>query len=88
MDNKEQSLEVAYRGFIIYPAPFAVKLGPEYMWSPRVSIGRHSGGEVRMSSSFDQDMYTSSRDEALRLSIDFGKRIIDGQVPDISIKDL
>lgn len=70
-----------YRGFTIYPAP-ALSLEGD-TWTVDLSIRR--GAKVK---SFKTPYAFGTKGEAVFHCINFGKKIIDGDVEDVTIDDL
>ena len=78
---------VEYKGFIINPAPYQLtESGP---WTLSLTITRHrdSEGETREKNFSTSDAY-DSKEEAIQHSINFAKRIIDGEVKSCTVTDL
>ena len=73
------SEEVQYKGFIIEADPELLETG---RWSTFVEIHRHSGS--RVSSRVFRDYATyNTQEEAVTGCLEFGKRVIDGEFPDL-----
>jgi hypothetical protein len=73
------SEEVQYKGFVIEADPELLETG---RWSTFVEIHRHSGSRVS-SRVFRESPIYETREEAVIGCQEFGKRIIDGEFPDL-----
>jgi hypothetical protein len=73
------SEEVQYKGFIIEADPELLDTGE---WSTFVEIHRHSGSRVS-SRVFREYPTYKTREKAIIDCLEFGKRIIDGEFPDL-----
>ena len=71
--------DVRYKGFIIEADPEFLETG---QWSTFVEIHRHSGSRVS-SRVFREYPTYKTREEAVTGCLEFGKRIIDGEFPDL-----
>lgn len=78
---------ITYNGYELSPA--SEQLAESDEWSLRVSIVKHRDPQHITNQQFFSGANTfSTREEAEAHSIEFGKRIIDGQQPGLSIEDL
>ncbi|UVT19007.1 MAG: hypothetical protein H8K03_14475 [Nitrospira sp.] len=76
------SRAVSYKGYIIRPAPqHLVESG---MWGLNLHISWSTGNKEHSHHFFKDEAY-GTKDEAEIMCIDYGKLIIDGQVPDESV---
>jgi hypothetical protein len=73
------SEEGQYKGFVIEADPELLETG---QWSTFVEIHRHSGSRVS-SRVFRESPTYETREEAVTGCLEFGKRIIDGEFPDL-----
>jgi hypothetical protein len=73
------SEEVQYKGFVIEADPELLETG---QWSTFVEIHRHSGSRVS-SRVFRESPTYKTREEAFTGCLELGKRIIDGEFPDL-----
>ena len=73
------SEEGQYKGFVIEADPELLETG---RWSTFVEIHRHSGSRVS-SRVFRESPTYETREEAVTGCLEFGKRIIDGEFPDL-----
>ncbi len=77
--------EVAYRGFQIQPAPH--QLLETGQWTTDVSIAKdHGSGYV--SRDFSARNTFALRQEAITACVDFGRKIIDGEISGLTVADL
>lgn len=78
-------MPILYKMFEISPSPqFLVDSGK---WSLRTLITLHHETEVRESYYYGEKLFVS-KEEAELSSIEFGKQIIDGKFPNLSLKSL
>lgn len=71
--------EIEYKGFIIEADPELLETG---RWSTFVEIHRRSGSRVS-SRVFRESPIYETREDAVADCLEFGKRIIDGEFPDL-----
>jgi hypothetical protein len=69
---------VQYKGHVIQARPF--QLADSGRWSLDITIERDTGDEVIVRP-FSASNEFENRDEAVRHCINFGRQIIDGEVP-------
>jgi len=70
-----------YKGFTIYPDP---RFTPEFgRWTINLSIRRRDGIKA-----FSSSCFFSTRGEAVFHCINFGKKIIDGEIEGCTIDDM
>ncbi|WP_047540255.1 CV_2116 domain-containing protein [Methylotenera versatilis] len=78
-------MDILYKFFDISPAPdFYQESGK---WSERVFITLHHDDNVRTNVYLGKKLF-DSKEEAELNSIEFGKQIIDGKFPNLSLKGL
>jgi len=75
---------INYKGYVIEVRPDQLANGG---WQVNVLIERHFEADVRVRSAHASNTF-STEDEAIERSLDFGKQIIDGAYPHISVTDL
>ena len=68
---------LGYKGYRIKPTP--QQLAESNRWTPRLWIGNHTGPEV-FEEPFRGDGTFGSEEEAARAGVEFGMRIVDGEV--------
>ena len=73
------SEEVQYKGFVIEADPELLESG---RWSTFVEIHRHSGSRVS-SRVFREYATYETQEGAVTGCLEFGKRVIDGEFPDL-----
>ncbi len=74
-----------YGGFIILALPY--QLGDDNRWTLNIQIELHTGDRV-VSRSFSTIDTFETRDEAVSHCFQFGRRIIDGSEPGLSVVDM
>ena len=67
-----------YRGYIIDAHP--QQLAETQKWTVNITIERHHGSHINTRPFFDGKPIFKTKAEAIDACIDFGKRIIDGQL--------
>lgn len=75
-----------YRGYVIDPHP--QQLAETDEWTVNVTIERHHGDRVNTRPFFAGKPTFNTKAEAIDACIDFGKRIIDGQLQGLNVGDL
>lgn len=70
-----------YKGYDIIARPR--QLAEDLRWTTNINIARWVNGEYRSDNFFANDTF-ETRDEATAACIQFGRRIIDGEVPGCS----
>ncbi len=63
------------------------KLADGECWKIHTNIERHTGGGVLIRPFSAADAF-DTRDEAVRHCLQFGRRIIDGEEPDLTVSDM
>ena len=76
---------IVYKGYQIEAVPFQLAESGE--WTVNIHILRDKGYEINVRS-YSAGNRFKSEDEAIRHCLDFGKRIIDGQIENLSVDDL
>lgn len=76
--------EISYKGYVIRPAPLPLADG---RWNHEVYVVRDRGYEL-VERKFSSKASFATREEANARGVAFGKKIIDGAVPDFSVDDL
>ncbi len=74
-----------YKGFVICAAPH--KLADGERWKIHTNIERHTGDGVLIRP-FSAANAFDTRDEAVRHCLQFGRRIIYGEEPDLTVSDM
>ncbi len=74
-----------YGGFIILALPY--QLGDDNRWTLNIQIELHTGDRV-VSRPFSTIDTFETRDEAISRCFQFGRRIIDGSEPGLSVVDM
>ncbi len=74
-----------YGGFIILALPY--QLGDDNRWTLNIQIELHTGDRVDSRSFSTIDTF-ETRDEAVSHGFQFGRRIIDGSEPGLSVVDM
>jgi hypothetical protein len=77
--------EIPYKGYLIEATPD--QLADLMKWTLHLYIFRHSGGGVR-SKDFSARNIFDTEEEAAAACVDFGKRIIDGEIEGCTVDDL
>jgi hypothetical protein len=76
---------VAYKGFEISPVP---KPCPENQWELGVTIIKHHDPRETLEKLFTGSRRFNSKDEAEKYGIEYGKQIIDGKYPDLTLDEI
>ena len=76
--------EPEYRGYIINPVPDRLSTGK---WTTNVRISKHRDDGVT-ERSFSASNEFETEVDAEEGSIDFGKKIIDGEFPGLTVQDI
>ena len=71
-----------YKNLVIRADP--IRLDAPIRWSIAVVIERHHAGEVK-TVRHDAAETRSTKDEAIASSLEFGRQIVDGRHPDLSL---
>ena len=71
-----------YKGYVIWAAPVAT--GVPIRWSVEVLIERHHAGEVKKAR-HEAGETRLAKDEAFASSLAFGREIVDGHHPELSL---
>ena len=71
-----------YKDWVIRADP--IKLDAPIRWSIAVVIERHDAGEVK-TVRHDAAETRSTKDEAIASTLEFGRQIVDGRHPDLSL---
>ena len=74
-----------YGGFIILALPY--QLGDDNRWTLNIQIELHTGDRV-VSRPFSTLDTFETREEAVSHGLQFGRRIIDGSEPGLSVVDM
>jgi hypothetical protein len=77
--------EVQYKGFVINPVP--EELAESGHWTVDVEIENHRSSKVE-SKIYYSGKSCPTKDQALRYCFEYGRQIIDGEIPDLSVHDL
>lgn len=77
--------EVAYRGYLIFPTPKQLREMGE--WTLEIQICRDRGSTIN-AQLFTAANTFETRDRAVAAGVQFGQRIIDGEVPNLSVAEL
>lgn len=86
VSEKEMSMSsVPYKRYVIDAAPY--KLAESKRWSINIYIRRDSGGSIN-TQNFSAANNFETKEEAIQHCIDFGRRIIDGEIENCSVSDL
>ncbi|AXS81593.1 CV_2116 domain-containing protein [Marinobacter sp. Arc7-DN-1] len=76
-----------YKAFELLPIPY--QLADTNEWVVRVSIVRHHDARAEsLEKTVSASKKVKSLGEAERLSLEFGKEVVDGKYPNISLDDL
>jgi hypothetical protein len=76
--------DVSYNGYVIRPAPMPLTDG---RWNHEVYAVLDKGHSVVERKFFSATTF-AAREEAVAHRIEFGRRIIDGEVPNCTVEDL
>jgi len=83
----EEMATVEYKGFELSPAPY--QLTDTEKWEVRVVITRHHDSRGKtLEKTCTAENTCDTREEAEALAIDFGRKIIDGECPGLSVNEL
>lgn len=88
VSEKEKEMpmsSVPYKGYVIDAAPY--KLAESKRWSINIYI-RHDTGDAINIKNFSTANTFETKEEAIQSCIDFGRRIIDGEIENCSASDL
>jgi hypothetical protein len=77
--------QISYKGFQIGAHPFRFQIGYLEKWGFKVEIFRLEG---KVSKRFLVSLKFGRKQEAIENCFEYGKQIIDGQVPSCSVGDL
>lgn len=77
--------KVHYKGYSIHPTPLQIKESEE--WTMGLVISRHAGSGVSERKYTAADKF-KTKDEATQYCLDFGRKIIDGELPDYTVAGL
>ena len=77
--------KIHYKGFDIEAAPY--HLSESNGWSLNIFIYRHSADGVVSRNFYARNIF-DTLDEAMRNGYIFGKKIIDGEIPNLRVEDL
>jgi hypothetical protein len=77
--------QISYKGFQIVAHPFRFQIGYLERWGFKVEIIRLEG---KVSKNFVASLKFGRKQEAIENCFEYGKQIIDGQVPGCSVGDL
>ena len=83
--NDEPTPSISYKEFEIDPIPYQLPDTGE--WKVHINIIRHTE-EKTINRPFTAEGSCPSKEDAIQLCYDFGKKIIDGEVPDCSIEGM
>lgn len=76
---------VTYKGYIIEAAPYQLSNSME--WTIGIYIRRDTGDKIT-SRNFSAANTFKTKEEAIQHCIDFGKRVIDGEIENCTVSDL
>ncbi len=76
--------KVSYKGYVIHPSPNRLEDGK---WNLNIWIAKEPADEHGERNFFAKNRF-DSEEESIQEGIRFGKRIIDGKVPDLTVVDL
>ena len=86
LSEKEMPMtSVPYKGYVIDAAPY--KLAESKGWSINIYI-RHDTGDAINTKNFSAANIFATQEEAIQHCIDFGRRIIDGEIENCTVNDL
>lgn len=77
--------KVPYKGYVIEATPY--QLSDSMVWTINIYI-RFDMEEQITFRNFSAANTFKTKDEAIQHCIDFGRRIIDGEIPNCSVSDL
>ena len=75
---------ILYEGFEIEARPFELQDGG---WTTNIHVTRIVGGDRHVKKFSASNVFTTE-DEAARHCLDFGRRIVDGTIPEFKADDL
>jgi hypothetical protein len=76
---------ITYKGYEIQAVPY--RLAESGDWAMKIIILHHRGDAVTTRDFYAHNRFKTEND-AIQHCFDFGKKIIDGQIPNCSINDL
>jgi hypothetical protein len=86
--SDEPAPSLVYKEFEIHPAPYQLADTGEWkQWKVHIYILRHTE-EKTHSRKFTAEGSCPSKEDAIQLCYDFGKKVIDGEVPDCTVKGM
>ena len=83
--REDSQMRTIYDGYVITPRP--CQLTENKRWTTKILIGKHSWAGVSEKHCFDNRTF-ATKDEAIAHCLDFGRRIVDGEVEGCSVADL
>ena len=83
--SDEPAPSLVYEEFEIQPRPYGLADTGE--WKVHINILRHTKEKI-INRPFTAGGSCPSKEDAIQLCYDFGKKIIDGEVPDCTVKGM
>ncbi len=75
---------VNYKGYVIEAQPDQLQDG---RWQVNIFIEKHTGADVRVRHAHAKSAYATEAEATIH-SLEFGKQVIDGRYPQVSVSDL
>jgi hypothetical protein len=85
--KEDPTTYVRYKGYRIYPKPARAKLGATLKWTTRVEIFRDRGHSIAVKRFRASNLFPTQK-TAWDACIQFGKQIIDGEIPRCSVDEI
>ncbi len=74
---------VSYKGYVLQPVPY--RLAESRRWIVKVHIEIHAGAGVTVKPFTAHEPTFATKEEAIPHCLEFGRRIIDGKQPGLSL---